>query len=275
MIPGYSKTTAIERLKKIRGDIIEHALQENNLTKSALAEKAGISRQTLFSYINGKSQNISTLTKIAEALHIDVYILTRIQGEAFEQEATREGSKESLSAAEKNRFREIIEKVLKVAAKLDLTAKDIIEGLIYLRKSWVFKYRKHTNRNYSSFIGDVTYPDNTPVFVNQVFEKKWAVQNTGEKPWCNVELVCIDEEPDIRHKGDDRYLALNNRLIPVKRKVKIPDTMPGEPAMLTVAFIAPPLPCTALSHWKMMDKDGNLLLPDQKPVYCKVTVINI
>lgn len=275
MIFEYNKTRTTERLRSIRGDVIKNALQANNLTKSALAEKAGISRQTLDSYIDGKSSNSSTLAKIAEALHIDVYILTRIQGETFEQEVTREGGKESLSTAEKNRFREIIEKALDVAVRLNLTAKDIIEGLIYLRKSWVFKYRKHTNRNYSSFIGDVTYPDNSPVFVNQVFEKKWAVQNTGEKPWHNVELVCIDEEPDARHKGDDRYLALNNRLIPVERKVKVPDTMPGEPAILTVTFIAPPLPCTAFSHWKMIDKDGNLLLPDQKPVWCTVTVINI
>lgn len=275
MISKYSKTMAIDHLKKIRGDVIRNALQANDLTKSALAQKAGISRQTLDNYIDGKSLNSLTLSKIAEALHIDVYILTRIQGEAFEQEATREGSKESLSTAEKNRFKEIIEKALVVTEKLNLTAKDIIEGLIYLRKSWVFRYRKHTNRNYSSFIGDVTYPDNSPVFVNQIFEKKWAVQNTGEKPWYNVELVCIDEEPDIRHKGDDRYLALNNRLIPVERKVKVPDTMPGEPAMLTVTFIAPPLPCTAFSHWKMVDKDGNLLLPDQKPVWCTVTVLNI
>ncbi len=275
MLSIYQKQVSIDSLRRTRVDIIKMALEERKLSKVTLAEKAGISRQTLENYINGENLNSATLMKIAKALNIDVSILIRVQGETFEQEASREGGKESLITAEKNRFREIIEKALEVAVKLNLTAKDIIEGLIYLRKSWVFKYRKHTTKNYSSFICDITYPDDSIVLTNQIFTKKWAVQNSGEKDWCDVKLVCIDKEIDLKYQGDDNFLALYNRLIPLMREVPVPNTKSGEPAILTVYFQAPSLPCTSYSHWKMVDKNGNILLPDQKPVWCRVIVVNL
>jgi len=117
----------------------------------------------------------------------------------------------------------------------------------------------------SGFIADVTYPDNAIVFTEQTFDKVWAVMNSGRTTWKNLYLECQDEPTYL----DDIPIGLQA----VDTRVAIPQTAPGEKALVSVQLTAPMLPCSAISRWKAVDAEGNLVFPDKFPLYCMVKVV--
>lgn len=259
-----------ESLIKSRDYFYKNAMDVMGLTIVSLAKISGVSRQTLYNILKGETNpDIDTLIKIAHALNVDISILILLHN-------SQQEIQKSIGYQEKTRQRNLIEKILEIAATMNMTAKDIMESLIYLRKSWLFRYRKHETTDYSSFICDVNYPDDSIVYTSQIFTKKWAIQNSGPDKWVGRNLICIDKKPETSFDRKDGYaLAENNRLVPLQREVPIPDTLPGEPVVIAAQFQAPLLPCTAFSYWKMYDKDGNQCLPDQIGVWCRVIVINM
>ncbi|HEY3607008.1 MAG TPA: NBR1-Ig-like domain-containing protein [Pseudonocardiaceae bacterium] len=111
----------------------------------------------------------------------------------------------------------------------------------------------------SRFIADVTYPDNTAVTVGQHFQKVWQIQNVGSVTWHGRYLQRIDLPP-----GPDTCRT--------PARTPIGDTMPGQMAMISVNVIAPSIPGTCWVGWKMVDANGNFLLPHYRPVYFLVRV---
>ncbi len=118
----------------------------------------------------------------------------------------------------------------------------------------------------TSFVDDVTYPDNTEVTTGQTFVKTWRLKNSGTVSWKGRFLKNIDAVPPGATQGF---------LIPAESMVKIPDTEPGATVDISVTLTAPNLPATTISTWKMVDEKGDLYYPGKAGVYCQVRVVAV
>lgn len=131
--------------------------------------------------------------------------------------------------------------------------------------------------NETGFISDITYPDNSIVYVGEEFEKVWEIVNLGKKPWLNWRLVCVDDKVEVHTKQQDFMIGISDNprrgLIPLVDSIPIPPTQPGEHVQLKVWFRAPLEPCTVISYWKSVDAAGNLMFPKKTGLYCQVKVM--
>ena len=131
----------------------------------------------------------------------------------------------------------------------------------------------------SSFIEDVTVPDNMRVWINQRFLKTWKIQNTGKTVWRNRRLVCMDSKLTFEITNlEEREVsqpALNRRLIPAQDSIAIPLTHPGQTVELSVEFTTPSYPGTQISYWKMIDEVKDYCFPEFEGLSCLVQVISI
>ena len=128
----------------------------------------------------------------------------------------------------------------------------------------------------TGFIGDITYPDNSIVTTGQRFTKVWRSQNVGKQTWEDCSLKCFDGTLRISTQEPDMGLLDERRgLIPQSRKISIPVIKPGETVDLEVCFTAPDYPCTAVSYWKMVDKDDKICFPQSEGLSCLVQVIKL
>lgn len=259
-----------ENLNRTRIDFFKNLMAIKKLNATTLAKRAGISRQTLYNILKGDTvPDTATLVKLAGTLEIDVSALVALNRR---QETIHRDPK----PVQRTRQRELAEKALEVAQEMGLTAADIVEFLVYLRKSWLLRYRKHEGFDWSSLIGDLTYPDDTVVCVNQEFEKRWAIQNAGAVPWIGRKLVCADPRPGA-YSGTQNVPAATerNRLVALEREVAVPKTMPGDGAVIAARLKAPPRPCTAASSWKMTDEYGKIPLSEGIGLSCRVIVVGL
>lgn len=130
--------------------------------------------------------------------------------------------------------------------------------------------------DYSSFVGDVTYPDNSLVTVGERFKKVWEIQNTGSVLWENRRLVCLDGDVLSSPLAEGIFVELSKlMLIPETTEVNVPRTEPGQVARLAVTFKAPLYPCTTISYWKMIDSAGDSCFPDLKGIWCLVKIMSM
>lgn len=97
----------------------------------------------------------------------------------------------------------------------------------------------------------------------------------GTEPWINRRLICVDENltvnsvrTDLR-EHQDRLVGL----VPTESAIDVPLTLPQEHVILTVEFTAPNYPGTMISHWKMVDEQGEFLFPNSLGIFCKVQVM--
>lgn len=131
----------------------------------------------------------------------------------------------------------------------------------------------------SSFIEDITIPDNMRVWVNQTFTKIWKIHNTGNMAWIKRRLICADPKLHFHVtdevSGEFAPPASERRLIPAQDSVPIPDTQPGQTVQLSVEFTAPPYPGTQISYWKIVDEAGEICFPELEGLSCLVQVIAI
>ncbi|MGB3917887.1 MAG: NBR1-Ig-like domain-containing protein [Thiothrix litoralis] len=111
----------------------------------------------------------------------------------------------------------------------------------------------------SGFVGDVTFPDNSPVVVGKTFEKTWEIANLGTEAWVGWHLQCQSEPP--------------STLQPVSDGIPIPATQPGEQVRLSVQLRAPNVQGVAISHWKCVNAAGEIMFPRQAGLYCMVNVV--
>lgn len=119
------------------------------------------------------------------------------------------------------------------------------------------------------FISDVTYPDNSDVKAGEEFEKVWEVANLGTKPWVGWHLQCIDDSLRSAQAQQNMEYSLQ----PQSMRIEIPTTRPGEHVHLRVRFKAPDHPCSAVSYWKGMNAEGELVFPTLTGLYCMVNVM--
>ncbi|MEV0675294.1 NBR1-Ig-like domain-containing protein [Actinosynnema sp. NPDC050436] len=111
----------------------------------------------------------------------------------------------------------------------------------------------------TSFIGDVTIPDDTVVAPGQQFTKVWEIVNRGTVLWRGRYLQRTDLPP-----------APGTCATP--DRVQIGDTLPNERIKISVAVTAPTTPTTCMVKWKMVDEAGEPFFPSSRPIYFLVRV---
>lgn len=111
----------------------------------------------------------------------------------------------------------------------------------------------------SGFVADVTIPDGRLVRPAEVFEKQWLLRNAGTIEW--------------RHRYLVRIGTLDGPETPAR--VRVPDTAPGEQALICVQVRAPERPGSYEVTWKMADENGHLFFPDRyfRGIWFLITVI--
>jgi hypothetical protein len=112
----------------------------------------------------------------------------------------------------------------------------------------------------STWIKDLGIQDDSEVKVNQTMTRIWRIKNIGTVHWKN-RFLQREDDPAVpgRLKSD--------------RRVPIPDTPPGSECDIRVDFVAPDDAGISYSEWKMVDADGNYLLPTQTPLFIRVNVV--
>lgn len=123
----------------------------------------------------------------------------------------------------------------------------------------------------SGFIADVTYPDNSLVSMKQEFIKTWEIINLGTSSWEGLYLACVDDLPH----SPQQQSPIQYGLLPERKSFPVPYTAPNETVRLSVKFKAPCLPCTVISHWKLVDQQGKIILPNHEGLYCLVKVVGL
>lgn len=121
----------------------------------------------------------------------------------------------------------------------------------------------------TSFIADITYPDNSIVSAKQKFEKIWRIKNVGKIDWQGRKIICLDQSTRVQY--DDKILTYG--LTPESIEVDLPLVKAEDYVDISINFTAPDMPCSVLSHWKMCDSDNNLCFPKLNGIYCMVKVI--
>ncbi len=91
----------------------------------------------------------------------------------------------------------------------------------------------------STFVADVTIPDNTNLSPNAAFAKTWRVRNTGTCNWQNYRLVFSSGS------------QMNNTAI-----VPIPATVAGATADISVSMTAPATSGNYKGTWRMQNANG-------------------
>jgi hypothetical protein len=109
----------------------------------------------------------------------------------------------------------------------------------------------------STFIKDVTFPDNSIVRPGQRFIKKWELQNSGVVGWADRYVV-----PSGSPTGSCSY----------PRRVRIPATKPGHTVVISVPVIAESTPGLCFVIWKMVNASGALYFPGYLGIWFEVKI---
>lgn len=125
-------------------------------------------------------------------------------------------------------------------------------------------------------VADVTFPDNSLVSAGSRFVKTWEVQNISRTEWAGRRFVCVDDQLELHCTRPDLTIPCERRgLVPASREIEIGNVMPEECIRVSVEFTAPSYPCSVISYWKMIDRDGNYCFPRQEELSCLVQVVAI
>lgn len=121
----------------------------------------------------------------------------------------------------------------------------------------IIKKKHKNNRNPSNSNDDIIDdskfisedpPDGIVIPVGEKFIKTWTIKNNGRTIWKNRVLRCT-EYP-------------KNCFFPVKEKIKIPKTHPGEIITLKVEYYVA-VEGDYSSKWKMFDENNNKIYPNK------------
>lgn len=111
----------------------------------------------------------------------------------------------------------------------------------------------------TTFIKDVTFPDNSIVRPGQRFIKKWELKNIGIVPWTGRYLIADG-------------LSTGNCSFPTR--VRIPATDPGHTVVISVPVTAASTPGLCYVTWKMASGSGVLYFPGYIGIWFEVKVLN-
>lgn len=152
--------------------------------------------------------------------------------------------------------------------------KEVRDNIQYYSRRFITRITKHlprdsyklkkaqltSSKRQSRFIRDVTVMDGSKVKISQKFRKIWEIENIGYIPWENRFLERVGP-----YQGAGRLKS--------RKRVRIPYTLPGHKCQIKVNLIAPDQPGSCYAEWKMVDEKGNILLPNQEPLFVSVDVI--
>ena len=216
---------------------VDAACAQRGLSLSALAARAGVSRETLYRMMRGEGQTatVATVCGIARAMGIAPIILLREiyhdidMGVATLLPVTQEGDHISFIA--------------------DVTVPDhcmVLAGQRFV-KTWMLQNT-----------GTVPWVGRKLQCVDSEFvSARWVTlpHKRGRK-----RILVEDVAPGIK---------------PTRNSVAIPPTQSGASVEVSVTFQAPLLPADAISRWKMVDGHGALCFPEHTGVWCAVSVVSI
>jgi Ig-like domain from next to BRCA1 gene len=110
----------------------------------------------------------------------------------------------------------------------------------------------------STFIRDVTFPDNSIVKPGQRFIKKWELKNTGTVRWTDRYVI-----PDGPSTGECSYPS----------QIPVPATNPGQTVVISVPVIAASSGLCYVT-WKMTNAIGALYFPGYMGIWFEVKVLS-
>jgi Ig-like domain from next to BRCA1 gene len=110
----------------------------------------------------------------------------------------------------------------------------------------------------STFIRDVTFPDNSIVRTDQRFIKKWELKNTGTVRWVDRYLI-----PEGTSTGNCSYPS----------RIPVPATNPGQTVVIRVPVTAASAPGLCYVTWKMANASGALYFPGYLGIWFEVKVL--
>ncbi|WP_149264627.1 NBR1-Ig-like domain-containing protein [Actinomadura sp. K4S16] len=109
------------------------------------------------------------------------------------------------------------------------------------------------------FVADVTLPDCTRVRRGAKAEKVWRFKNTGAVAWRGYSLHRID----LPQRRDQCQTIVD---------VPVPDTPPGGVVDIRTQVTAPPGPAFCFVRFKMLDGNGEVAFPGNRPVNFQLIV---
>ncbi len=118
----------------------------------------------------------------------------------------------------------------------------------------------------SSFVQDVTFPDDNgkplvTVQPGQKLRKVWRFANVGTVDWKDRQLRAVQSTA-----GEADVKAIN------RKPGLVSNTPHGQQCDITVDLVAPKTTGLYRVDFKMTDKTGRVLLPNQLPAYIAVNV---
>lgn len=216
--------------------LIDAACSRSRTTHSAVARKAGVSRETLYRIMrgNGKRASVETICGVARAAGIAPVALLRLMFHDLDS-----GGLTQLPVQHSGDH---------ISFLADVTIPDgstVLAGQRF-KKIWALQNT-----------GGVEWVERQLRCVDaDLVSARWVVPKSGR----GRRVL----EPD-----------LSPGLAPSKQEVPVPRTPSGGTVEISVTFRAPLLPCDTLSRWKMVDADGKLCFPEHTGVWCAVSVVSI
>ncbi|MFC4908507.1 NBR1-Ig-like domain-containing protein [Actinomadura gamaensis] len=111
----------------------------------------------------------------------------------------------------------------------------------------------------AAFIADMTLPDCTHVGPGQTVPKVWRIKNAGTVPWSGYTLRRLD----VPQRPDECQ---------TRTRVPIKDTGPGQMVDIRVDVTTPKTPGLCYVRFKMMDAEGKVAFPGNRPVNFQIIV---
>jgi hypothetical protein len=112
----------------------------------------------------------------------------------------------------------------------------------------------------AKFIADITFPDGSTVKTNEHFVKIWQIKNVGKVAWRNRFMIRAD-------------LPADTGACSTPDRIRVPDTIPGGDAMISVRVVASSVPERCWVAWKTVDAAGHPMFPGRRPIYFTVNVV--
>jgi transcriptional regulator with XRE-family HTH domain len=133
----------------------------------------------------------------------------------------------------------------------------------------------HDGDDAVAFAADLTMPDHAPVAPGERFTKTWAVQNVGTVAWQQRRLARADDPIVVARRLGDGSLApmADAHLRALQVDALLPDTAPGDVAVISVDFEAPQEACSVASVWRIAEGDGRACFPPHFFLQVVVTVL--
>jgi transcriptional regulator with XRE-family HTH domain len=126
-----------------------------------------------------------------------------------------------------------------------------------------------------TLVEEINFPDNSPVFVNQRFKKRWKIQNSGNKRWHKRYFKCTSSKIHATNVASMTSTRMRNCLTETQPTTSVKPTNPGDTTEVEIELIAPPVPGNTKLVWKMYDSTNTTCFPNHPGIWCDVRVMQL